>query len=116
MIAWSETRWLQAPTATTSESYDSVAPSLVVTVRLRRVDRGERAAHELGAELANHVRQRMVRRVAEAERLGHRQRPVHEVRLGSEQGDADAIAGQLAQRDQRLEGGDAAAGDHDVRG
>ena len=87
-----------------------------MTVRLDRIDRGEPIASELGAEVAGDVGQRMVGGVAEAERLGHGERPVDEVRLRGEQGDAQVIARELAQRDQRLEGGDAAAGDHDVRG
>jgi hypothetical protein len=53
--------------------------------------------------------------VAEAEGLGDLQRSVDEVRLGGEQRHADAVARQLAEGNERLERGDAAAGDHDAR-
>ena len=80
----------------------------------RGIDLFERAAHELGAEVADDAGERMVGGVAEAEGLGDRQRSVDEVRLGGEQRHADAVARELAESDQRLEGGDAAAGDHDA--
>ena len=91
-----------------------MAPSLVVTDRRAGSTALERAAHELGAEVADDLGERVVGGVAEAEGLGDFQRSVHEVRLGGEQRHADAVARQLAEGDERLEGGDAAAGDHDA--
>ena len=79
------------------------------------IDLLERAAHELGAEVADDLGERVVGGVAEAEGLGDLQRSVDEVRLGGEQRHADAVARKLTESDQRLEGGDAAAGDHDAR-
>ena len=106
---------LRAPTATSRESKESVAPSLVVTLRRDGIDLLERAAHELGAEVADDLGERVMGGVAEAEGLGDRQRSVDEVRVGGEQRHADAVARKLTESDQRLEGGDAAAGDHDAR-
>jgi hypothetical protein len=50
----------------------------------------------------------------DVERLDDRERPVPEVVLRREQLDVDAVAGQVAQRQHRLEPGDAAAGDQHV--
>ena len=79
-----------------------------------RIDLLERAAHELGAEVADDLGERVVGGVAEAEGLGDLQRSVDEVRLGGEQRHADAVARQLAEGNERFERGDAAAGDHDA--
>ena len=49
------------------------------------------------------------------ERLVDGHRAVDESQLGRDERDVDAIAGQRAQRQQRLEPSDAAAGDHDAR-
>ena len=87
----------------------------VATVRASGSTSPSAVADHRGAEVARDVGERMVRGVPEAERLGNRHRPVHEIGLGSEQRHARAIARQLAQRDQRLQGGDAASGDEDVR-
>ena len=50
-----------------------------------------------------------------AERLGHEQRPRHEVALGGHDGDADTVAGERAEREYELERGDPAADDDDFR-
>jgi len=50
---------------------------------------------------------------SERERLLDQQRLVDEVRLGREQRQLEAVPGELAQRQQRLQAGDAAAGDQD---
>jgi hypothetical protein len=47
------------------------------------------------------------------ERRRDRHRPVHELRLRGEQRALDQVAGQVAQREQSLQAGDAAAGDQD---
>ena len=52
--------------------------------------------------------------LAEPERLGDRERPVPEVGLRSEEFDCDAVPGQRAQGERRLQRRDAASGDQDV--
>jgi hypothetical protein len=55
-------------------------------------------------------------RAPAAERLADRHRPVDELVLRREQRQLDAVTGQVAQGQQRLEPGDATAGDqHPVR-
>ena len=53
-------------------------------------------------------------RLRAVERLGDGHRTVDELPLGRQQGDVDQMAGELSQRQQRLESGDAASGDHDM--
>jgi hypothetical protein len=50
---------------------------------------------------------------ADSERLRDRERPVEEVKLRSDQLDANAAGPQRAQRERRFERGDAASGDED---
>ena len=54
--------------------------------------------------------------VVDPERLGRAQRLELELGLGRDGGQAHAVAGEVAQRDDRLERGDAATGHHDVQG
>jgi hypothetical protein len=49
-----------------------------------------------------------------AERLGDRHRTVDELCLWREQRQLDALAGQVAQGEERLESGHAAAGNQDL--
>ena len=53
--------------------------------------------------------------LAESERLGHRERPVPELRLRGEQLDAYLSLSQRAERQRRLQRSDAAAGDEHIR-
>jgi len=52
---------------------------------------------------------------AEAERFGHGQWAVPELRLGSQQLDRDSLLGMTLEREQSLEAGDAAARDQHVQ-
>jgi len=52
----------------------------------------------------------MTGRMTASERLGDRHRPVDEIRVGRDQDQIGAITGKVAQRKERLESGDAAAG------
>ena len=63
------------------------------------------------AGLIGEVRQRHAVRVAEPERLGHRERPVGEVRVGCRERDAHAVARDGAQPEQPLQPGHPAADD-----
>ena len=56
-----------------------------------------------------------MRGVPEAERLGDGQRAIDEVRDRRDQREVDVLAGEVVQRDQRLERGDAAPGDDHTR-
>jgi hypothetical protein len=76
---------------------------------------GDAVLDEGGSELLRDARQSVRAGVAQREGLRHRHRTVGEVGLGREQRDGDAFAGEVAEGDQRLEGGDPAAGDQDVR-
>jgi hypothetical protein len=53
--------------------------------------------------------------LAHGKRLGNRERPVPEVRLGSEELDGDTILRERTQRQRGFESGDASTGDQDVR-
>jgi hypothetical protein len=77
---------------------------------------GDAVMDEARAVVARDVGELVLPGVAEVERLDHLHRAVGERRLGRDQGDRDALAGQVAQRHQGLERGDAAAGDHHVGG
>jgi hypothetical protein len=65
--------------------------------------------------VTGHLRERDRSRPAEAERLRHGRRPVHEVGAGREQLEPDAMPDQRVQREQRLQRRDTAAGDEDLR-
>ena len=52
--------------------------------------------------------------VAETERFSDRKRPVREVGVGRDQSEARAVPQRTVQGQQRLQAGDAAAGDDDV--
>ena len=69
---------------------------------------------EAGAEVIGDALQRAVLGVSERERLGDGERAVREVRRGGHERDADPIAGQVVEGDQRLEPGDASSQDHDL--
>ena len=72
-----------------------------------------RLLDEPRAELLGQRRQRVLLRRPEVERLLDQQRLVDEVGIGGDEGQLGAIAGQIVQRHQRLQPGDAAADDHD---
>ena len=74
-----------------------------------------RLEQEVGAVLTRERLERVLLGRAEAEGLLHQQRLVDEVRLGGDQGEAGALAGEIAQREQRLHACDAAADDADPR-
>jgi hypothetical protein len=61
------------------------------------------------------LREVEAQRLADAERLGHRQRQIDEVAARSMDLDRDPIAQQLAQGQQRLEGRHASSRDQHVR-
>ena len=73
----------------------------------------QRVADETGLEVLRDVVEAVMLRMTARERLGDRHRPVHEVLLWRQQGALDALAGQVAQREQGLQAGDATAGDYD---
>ena len=79
------------------------------------VDRVEGSTTELRALVARDRAEVERLRAAQPERAGHGRRAVDEGALGGEQADRHVRAGDVAQGEQRLDGGDAAAGDHDVR-
>jgi hypothetical protein len=54
-------------------------------------------------------------RMSARERLGDGHRPVHELLLRGQQRALDALAGQVAQREQGLQPGDATAGDQNPK-
>ena len=60
---------------------------------------------EVRAVLGSESRELEPADLAEAERLGHRDRAIVELRVGREQLDLDGAAEQRAQREQRLESG-----------
>ena len=70
---------------------------------------------QLGAAPARDVGERDRAGPAEAERLGDRGRPVEELGARREQLEPGLAAGELVQRQQRLERRDAAAGDDHAR-
>ena len=59
--------------------------------------------------------ERIAARFAPAEWLRDGDRAVHELPIGAEQRDLDAVAGELAQREQDLQRRDAAAGNEDAQ-
>lgn len=75
------------------------------------IDLYKRRPDKLGVEVGGDVGQRVAVCAPAAEGLGDRHRPVDELPLGRKQGQLHARAGQVAQREQRLEPGDPAAGD-----
>jgi hypothetical protein len=76
-------------------------------------DLRQRAEDDACTRLLGQIAELEVMHVTETERLRDRQRPVPEMRLGSQQLQVDAILGEVAKRKHRLEGGDAASGDED---
>ncbi len=91
------------------------AASAVGRAHFVRVRRRRRRASRGGgdAELRETVERDARRRLA-AERREHRRRALDEVAGGRQQLDRHAIARERAQREDGLEGGDAAAGDEDA--
>ena len=79
------------------------------------VDLGDRCGDELGADARGERGQRVAAHVVARERLGGAQRSQLELAVGRDDRHADAVAGQVAQRERELDRGDAAAGDDDVR-
>ena len=77
------------------------------------LDRG--VADQLGAEPARDLGELVALGVPEGERLGGGQRPVGEVLLGGDERRADAVAGQVLEGEERLQGGDTASEDDDVQ-
>ena len=74
------------------------------------------AADELGAGRARHVGEVVPLHVAAGERHADGHGPVGELPLRGEQRQRDPVAGKVAQCEQRLQAGDAAAGDeHPMR-
>ena len=78
------------------------------------VDGQDAVGDQLGADAVGEVGQRMAARVVGGERLGGPQRAQLEVRLGRDERQPDARAGEVVQRERELDGCDAAAGDDDV--
>ena len=79
-----------------------------------RVDRRHAGAARLGPEVGGDLRERPALRRPEPERLAHRLRRWTKSGSGESEGDPRPLAGELAERHQRLERGDAAAGDQHV--
>jgi hypothetical protein len=80
---------------------------------LVRLDGGEASGRDGGACGGCQLAQLEAQDLAQPERLGHRQRPVPEMRLGREQLDLDATLPVCPQRERRLERSHASAGDQD---
>ena len=81
-----------------------------------RFYRDDAVAVEGRPGLAGHIVQVEVDDLPGAERLADQQRPIGEHALRGVQLDLDALAGELAHGEHRLEGGDAATDDHQPRG
>ena len=75
------------------------------------VERRHAGLHQLGAEVLDDPPQRVPLCLTQPERLGDGHRPIDEIRLPRDERHADTVAGQVAQRHHRLEGGDTAADD-----
>ena len=99
--------------------YQSVVGQPLAGARDRRarpvVDRGERAAEEARAQVPGNGVEAVTLRMPARERLCDRHRPVDELFLRGQQRALDAFAGQVTQREQRLQSGDATAGDQDPK-
>ncbi len=80
------------------------------------VDADQRVVHEPGAGLGGEGLQRDLEGVAHGEGLGHRERPVDEMRMRRDERQGDPVVGQRAKRQEALQPSDAAAGDDDVHG
>ena len=78
------------------------------------VDRDGGVGDELGAHVLGEPGQRDAIGVAEGERLRHRQGPIGEVGVRSNEGEADAIARHRAKAEERLQARHPTADDHDV--
>ena len=78
------------------------------------VDAGQRALHQPDVVALGELAQVERRRRAEAERRRHRGGPVDQGVVGGQQIDLEAAAREGAQRQNRLDGGDAGAGDDDA--
>ena len=78
------------------------------------VDRGELSQREGRVRGLGDSGELEMPRLSGVERLGDRKRLVPKRGLGREQLDVDKVAGQLAQREHRLEPRDAAAGDQNT--
>ena len=77
------------------------------------VDPAELALDQLGAGVTNDRRQLVAAGPGVGERLTHGHRPVDELAIRGQDADGDALARQLAQREDGLDRGDAAASDED---
>ena len=73
----------------------------------------ERVVDELNADVTGYLVERIPIRRAVGKRLADGHRPVDELFRGGQERGGDAVAGEIAQREGRLETGDAAAGDYD---
>ena len=71
--------------------------------------------HELNADIAGYLVERIPIRRAVGERFADGHRPVDELFRRGQERDGDAVAGEIAQREGRFETGDAAAGDYDSK-
>ena len=80
-----------------------------------RIDGDELSGREGRAGVGRQLRQLEVPHLAEPERLGHRERPVPEVRLGREKLDPYAIFCERPQSERGFERRDASACDEDAR-
>ena len=78
------------------------------------IDSDERVQQETGSGLMAELRELEAVGLSEAERLSGREWAVPEVGLRSEHLDFDAVSGELAQRQHRLERGNPAACDQDA--
>jgi hypothetical protein len=80
-----------------------------------RVDRDDRVVDDPGASVVGELVERERAHLADSERLGHGERPVHELAIRSDESDGDAVFGEGSQREHRLECRDTGAGDQDTR-
>ena len=79
-----------------------------------RVDRAQAAEPQLQPAVGGEAREREALGGTAAERLGHRDRAIHERLLVAEQGDVNAVAGEALDRERGLERRRATAGDQQL--
>jgi hypothetical protein len=75
----------------------------------------QRAVDEAGSQIVGDRVEPVALRTPAGERLGDRHRPIDELLFRSQQRSLDPLAGQVAQREQGLQTGDATAGDQDPK-
>ena len=103
-----------APVASTQRVVGEIGPVAEAHGPPGGVDALDWRVYEGRTDRACRLLERGAAGAPERERLGDGKRAVDEVRGGGDEGQLDALAAESAEREERLEAGDAAAGDDNV--